>query len=34
MWALRKKLKAGSWAKMMKRICQDYKKELEEFEWL
>jgi len=34
MWAMRKKLKAKSWADMMKKICATYKEEIEEFEWL
>ncbi|MBA7534613.1 hypothetical protein ES705_26862 [subsurface metagenome] len=34
MWAMRKQLKAKSWADMMKKICDTYKEEIAEFEWL
>ena len=34
MWAMRKKLKAKSWADFMKKVCESYEAEIEEFEWL
>lgn len=34
LWNLRKKLKASSWADLMKKVCTAYKEEIEEFEWL
>lgn len=34
MWSLRRKLKAKSWADLMQKVCQTYKEEIEEFEWL
>ena len=34
MWSMRKKLKASSWADMMKKICDEYKEEIEELDWL
>ena len=34
MWSLRKKLKARSWADLMKKICESYKEDIMEFDWL
>lgn len=31
---LKKKMKSRSWAIMMKKFCDQYREEIEEFEWL
>lgn len=34
MWNMKKDMKAHSWADMMRKICEKYREDIKEFEWL